>query len=215
MVAAAWLAIRRRAWPILAALAWAVGYLLLYILRLPAYQHGRYLMPAMPILFFIGLLAYLEFSRSGIFGRSHRIVQAVGQLSLLLLTIAFVFLGARSYGADVGLIESEMVVTAKWASTNLPTHAVIAAHDIGALGYFDHHPLLDMAGLVSPEVIPFIRDEHRLALFLDRRHANYLIAFTAFYPSLTRASEPVFTSAGRFAPEIGEKNMTVYVWSKP
>jgi hypothetical protein len=107
------------------------------------------------------------------------------------------------------------VVTAKWIASNIPDKAVVAAHDIGALGYFDHHRLIDLAGLVSPEVIPFIRDEARLATFMDRRHANYLVAFPAFYPALTRASEPVFSSGGPFAPEIGEKNMTVYLWHKP
>ena len=215
MVGAAVLAVRWRRWPMLAALAWGGGYLLLYILRLPAYQHGRYLMPAMPILLLAGLLAYLEVPRHTLSGRWRRIVWTAGQLSLVLLTIAFIFLGARSYGEDVGLIESEMVLTAKWVAANLPPQAVVAAHDIGALGYFDQHRLIDLAGLVSPEVIPFLRDETRLAAFMDRRHANYLVAFPAFYPMLTRASEPVFTSGGRFAPAIGEKNMTVYVWSSP
>ncbi len=92
---------------------------------------------------------------------------------------------------------------------------MVAAHDIGALGYFDHHRLIDLAGLVSPEVVPFIRDEARLAKFLDRQGADYLVAFPAFYPDLTRASEPVFTSGGSFAPAIGEQNMTVYLWSSP
>lgn len=215
VIASVVLAVRRRAWAMLAAMTWCGGYLLLYILRLPAYQHGRYLMPAMPLFFLFGLLAYLEFSKSTLFGRRRWIVQSVGQFSLILLTLGFIVLGARSYGEDVGLIESEMVVTAKWVAANLPPRAIVAAHDIGALGYFDHHQLIDLAGLVSPEVIPFIRDEARLAAFLDRRHADYLIAFPAFYPVLTRESEPVFTSQGPFAPEIGEKNMTVYLWLKP
>ena len=42
---------------------------------------------------------------------------------------------------------------------NTPPDALIAAHDIGAVGYFGQRRLLDLAGLVSPEVIPFIRDE--------------------------------------------------------
>ncbi len=142
-------------------------------------------------------------------------IQTIGRLSLLFVTLGFVVLGARSYGEDVGFIESEMVVTAKWVAVNIPPQAVVAAHDIGALGYFDDHRLIDLAGLVSPEVIPFIRDEAKLAAFLDRRHANYLIAFPAFYPTLTGESQPIFTSAGPFAPEIGEKNMSVYLWPGP
>ncbi len=215
VVAAVVMALRRKAWATLAAMAWCGGYLLLYILRLPAYQHGRYLMPAMPLFFLFGLLAYAEFVKSNLFGRQHWAVQTVGQFSLLLVTVGFVVLGARSYGQDVGLIESEMVATAKWAASNLPEHAVIAAHDIGALGYFDDHALIDLAGLVSPEVIPFIRNESRLTLFLNHRHANYLIAFPAFYPVLTGNLKAVWTTGGPFAPELGEKNMSVYLWPGP
>ena len=58
---------------------------------------------------------------------------------LSCLTLAFIFLGAHSYAEDVAVIESEMVVTAKWVAENLPPDALIAAHDIGALGYFDDH----------------------------------------------------------------------------
>ncbi len=206
------LAIRRRAWPMIAALLWCGGYLLLYILRLPAYQHGRYLMPAMPIYFLSGLLGYLEFQKSSLFGRNHWTIKTAWCFSLILLTLGFVWLGARSYGEDVGLIQSEMVVTAKWVAANLPPGAIVAAHDIGALGYFDNHELIDLAGLVSPEVIPFIRDENRLAKFLDQRDANYLIAFPAFYPELTRTLQTVFTSGGKFAPALGEKNMSVFRW---
>jgi hypothetical protein len=207
-----YLAIRRRAWPMMAALLWCGGYLLLYILRLPAYQHGRYLMPAMPVFFMFGLLSYLEFQRSFLFGRYHWPIKTVWQSSLSLLTVGFVLLGARSYGEDVGLIQSEMVVTAKWVAANLPPGSIVAAHDIGALGYFDDHQLIDLAGLVSPEVIPFMRDEARLAQFLDQRGANYLVAFPAFYPELTGTLPVVFTSGGKFAPAIGQKNMSVYLW---
>lgn len=209
------LAIRRRAWPAVAAMLWTASYLLLYIMRLPAYQHGRYLMPAMPIFFLFGLLAFIEFQKSNLLHRYHWFAKTAWQISLAAVSLLFVVLGARSYGEDVGLIESEMVVTAKWVAANLPPGAIIAAHDIGALGYFDNHELIDLAGLVSPEVIPFIRDETRLAAFLNQRRANYLIAFPAFYPELTRTAKPAFVSGGRFAPAQGEQNMTVYYWIGP
>ena len=209
------LSIRRRDWAGISSVLWCGGYLYLYISRLPAYQHGRYLMPAMPILFLFGLLAFFEFSRSDLIGRYHRTVQTAWQLSLVLVTLGFVALGARAYGEDVGLIESEMVVTAKWVAQNIPPNAIIAAHDIGALGYFDQHPLIDLAGLVSPEVIPFMRDETRLAVYLNRRGAGYLIAFPGFYPNLTRGLPVAFSSGGRFAIEAGQMNMAVYRWISP
>ena len=109
------------------------------------------------------------------------------------------------------MIESEMVDTAKWVSENIPQGDLIAAHDIGALGYYDDHNMIDLAGLVSPEVVPFIRDEEKLAEYLDARGAQYLIAFPDFYPLLSELSKPVFVTNG-MGPELGGKNMIVYHW---
>lgn len=195
-----------------AAFAWCVLYGIMYMLRLPAYQHGRYLMPAMPMLFVLGMLGYLEFRGLTWMGKHHWAAQWAWQSGVLLLSVGFLILGARAYGEDVALIETEMVNTAHWVEQRIPPGAVIAAHDIGALGYFDRHTLIDLAGLASPQVLPFIRDEARLADFLDQRGVQYLIAFPDLYPGLAAHSEPVHSSGGKFAPAAGHGNMTVYCW---
>jgi hypothetical protein len=209
------LSIQRRAWGSLAALIWCAGYLWLYVSRLPVYQHGRYLMPALPTFFLFGLLGFLEFVYSKMFKRYHWFVQTLWQAGVVAVTCLFIILGARSYAQDVAVIESEMVLTAQWVSENLPADALIAAHDIGALGYFDYHELIDLAGLVSPDVIPFIRDEPRLALYLNERGADYLIAFPGFYPALSQVAEKVYVTNGSFVPGFGEENMTVFRWISP
>jgi hypothetical protein len=150
------------------------------------------------------------------FARYHWIGQTIWRASIVMLALAFIFLGARSYANDVAVIESEMVVTAKWVAANLPPDALVAAHDIGALGYFDDHKLIDLAGLISPEVIPFIRDEPRLADYLNRSSADYLIAFPGFYPLLTENAEIVFVTNSAIAPTIfNEENMAIYLWKTP
>ncbi|HCR70974.1 MAG TPA: hypothetical protein DIW23_05990, partial [Anaerolineae bacterium] len=207
--------IREKNWGSIAAILWCFGYLYLYTSRLPVYQHGRYLMPAMPIFFLFGLLAFAEFDKSKLFNRYHWVGQTIWRGSIIMLVIAFVFLGARSYAQDVGVIESEMVVTAKWVAENVPAGRTIAAHDIGALGYFDEHPLIDLAGLISPEVIPFIRDEEQLAVFLNENNADYLIAFPSFYPQLTASAEIAFVTGSPITIAMGEQNMTVYLWKRP
>ena len=207
--------VREKMWGSIAALLWCFGYLLLYTSRLPVYQHGRYIMPAMPILFLFGLLAFAEFDKSKLFNRYHWIGQAIWRGSIVMLTIGFIFLGANSYAQDVTLIESEMVVTAKWVAQNIPADAIIAAHDIGALGYFDNHKIIDLAGLISPEVIPFIRNEPQLANFLNESNADYLIAFPYFYPELTASAEKIFVSGSQTTLALGEQNMVVYLWKRP
>ncbi|HCB01977.1 MAG TPA: hypothetical protein DEP19_06305 [Anaerolineae bacterium] len=207
--------VREKNWGNIAAILWCFGYLYLYTSRLPVYQHGRYLMPAMPIFFLFGLLAFAEFDKSKLFNRYHWVGQAIWRGSVVMFVVAFIFLGARSYAQDVGVIESEMVVTAKWVAENVPAGRTIAAHDIGALGYFDEHPLIDLAGLISPEVIPFIRDEEQLAEFLNENAADYLIAFPSFYPHLTDSAEIAFETGSPITLAMGEQNMTVYLWKRP
>lgn len=203
-------AIRRQDWGTIVGLAWLAGYLLIYISRLPVYQHGRYVIPGMPIFFLWGLLGLFIYIQQGRTGRYHRSLLAGWRLIILGVSGAFWLLGARAYVQDVAFIESEMVITAKWVSENIPANELIAAHDIGALGYFDTHPILDLAGLVSPEVIPIMRDEDQLRKYLASNDVNYLIAFPDFYPLLSKRLIPVFITNGNIAPLLGGENMVVF-----
>jgi hypothetical protein len=130
-----------------------------------------------------------------------------------VVLIVFWVQGARAYALDVAFIESEMVRTARWVAENAEPDALIAAHDIGALGYFGGRDLLDLAGLVSPEVIPFMRDEVRLEGYLDSAGANYLITLQGWYPGLEQGREVVFVPEGEFAVSLGGTHMAIYAWA--
>jgi hypothetical protein len=206
--------VRQRHWAKLAGLVWSAGYLMMYSLRLPVtYQHGRYLMPVIPILVVTGWLG-LSFWLSQQEDQVWQFVISRAWLGILGIILAvFWGLGAQAYGRDVGVIETEMVRTAVWIQENIPEEAVLGAHDIGALGYFTEHEIVDLAGLVSPDVIPFIRDEKQLARYLDAQGADYLVAFPSWYPELAAQSDPIYQSGGRFAPRLGNAHMTVYKWN--
>jgi hypothetical protein len=205
-------AVRQRAWGVLAAAVWLAGFLALYAWFLPVtYQHGRYVMPAMPIFFLLGLAGLVEFGT-----RKHAwLLLNFWRLAMGAVLVVFWGLGAFTYAQDVAVIESEMVATAKWISVNVPPGALVAAHDIGALGYFGKHELVDLAGLVTPEVIPFLRDENRIATYITGRGVSYLMVFPDWYPTLTSHLIPVFTTGAPYAPAQGGTNMTVYRWPAP
>lgn len=207
-------AYRRRSSGVIASILWIIGYLFLYAWRLPVtYQHGRYLIPIMPMFFILGLSGLV----SWIGLRSDKSIKRILSRSWLLTAsiVLFVFwlLGARSYSRDVAFIESEMVDTAKWIERNTPSESIIAAHDIGALGYFGGRQILDLAGLVSSDVIPFIRDEDRLEEYLKIHGADYLMTFPGWYPNLVRQKKIIYQTDGRYGPTIGGENMTVYLLS--
>lgn len=115
---------------------------------------------------------------------------------------------------DVAVIESEMVETAHWIKENTGADSLIAAHDIGALGFFSDRKLVDLAGLVSPEVIPFIRDENALREHLNSEGADYLVTFPGWYPELTSAYPLIYQTGGEFSPLMGGENMAVYKWEQ-
>ena len=204
--------IRARNWGALAGFIWFIGYIVIYFMRLPAYQHGRYIIPAFPIMYLWGLLGFISFINSKSAFKHGSFLSLSWRIALGTVLFLFLLLGARTYAMDVAFIESEMVVTAKWAEENLDADAVLAVHDIGAIGYFDNHTLIDLAGLVSPDVVLFIRDESRLAEYLDDRNADYLVTFPEFYPELISERERVFSTNAAYAPALGGENMGVYRW---
>ncbi len=221
----AWKAYQRRNWNVIGAILWWLGYTLIYAVRLPVtYQHGRYLIPAMAVYFVIGMTGTLEMTKNLKLEkrinlktlerrkRWARLAAIEWIAGLTVLWGVMIFIGAITYAQDVAIIETEMVNTARWVAVKTPENAVIAAHDIGALGYFGNRRILDLAGLVTPEVIPFIRDEKKLANYLDQNDAGYLMTFPGWYPELINHLSPVYQSNGKFSPAAGGENMAVFLW---
>ncbi len=206
--------IRQRDWSRLAPLLWAGAHLGAYAWRLPLtyQQHGRYAMPTIPSLFVLGLTGVLGWVQPGAKEMLRRVSSRVWLLSIVAVTAGFWYRGARAYGQDVAIIESEMVACSRWIAENTEVEALVAAHDIGALGYFGKRDILDLAGLVDPEVIPYIRNEAALEELLDAQHADYLMTFPGWYPELIVRGEQVFATGGRFSPAAGMENMVVYSW---
>ncbi len=203
---------RRRRWLAYLPAVWWLVTVFLYASRLPVtYQHGRYQMPVIPVLLIYGVPGtWLLLSKaSTTVGRAaaRALVLAAG-----VVFAAFLVIGGQAYLADVRIIDSEMVDVAHWLNENTPDDALVAVHDIGAIGYFARRPLLDLAGLVSPEIIPFMRDESRLYRYIRDRGASYLVTFPSWYPRMTAEGglELVYQTGAPWAVQAGGDNMAVY-----
>jgi hypothetical protein len=193
---------------------WWLGYSLIYAMQLPVtYQHGRYLIPAMPVYLLVGLVGSLEALRFEETSKGMRwALKRVWIGASVIVLAAFWVIGGQSYAKDVAIINTEMVDAALWLNQNTAPDDLIAVHDIGAVGYYSQRQIIDLAGLVTPEIIPIIRDEAQLAAYLDRQGAAYLMTFPEWYPALTSGLEPVYTSDGAFSPGAGGENMVIYRW---
>ena len=208
-----WVSLRHKRWAPLWPLVWAGAFILAYVLRLPVtYQHGRYLIPVIPVLVAVGVGGMAGLLRLRDSALVPRVLSRAWVATTGLLLIAFWFVGANAYQRDVQIIETEMVVTAQWIEQHTPPDALVAAHDIGALGYFGERNILDLAGLVSPDVIPFIRDEDHLSQWLTASGADFLVTFPNWYSRLTRTAPLVFQTNAPYSPNAGGTNMAVYRW---
>lgn len=212
----AWKAAASRRWSRLVPLAWVVAHLGAYAWRLPViYQHGRYAIPVLPVLIVLGIDGWAEVVDLRSSRSLPRVLSRVWAGALAVVAAVFWIRGARAYAAEVAFIETEMVTAARWVAENTPEDALVAAHDIGALGYFADRRLVDLAGLISPEVIPILRDEAALRSYLNAQGAAYLVTFPGWYPSLTAGASPLFATSGAFSPAAGGENMAVYPWPTP
>jgi hypothetical protein len=166
----------------------------------------------MPVYFILGLVGTLQLA---LLLRAKPLPWLLARVMIIsgaAIWLAFFVIGAGRYAQDVAIIETEMVATAKWTAANTPPDALIAAHDIGAMGYFGQRRLLDLAGLVSPEVIPFIRDENQIARWLDQQQVDYLVVLSGWYSTLPVGKMQVFTTNGSFAVDSGGSNMQIFRW---
>jgi hypothetical protein len=90
---------------------------------------------------------------------------------------------------------------------------VIAVHDIGAVGYMTDRPLLDLAGLITPEVIPIMTDAEELADFMLESGAEYAVFFPDFsrtYERLDSMFQRVHCTGYAWTRAAGLENMCAY-----
>jgi hypothetical protein len=216
LVYAAYLLIRRRQWPAVLPLVWWLAVLSVYALRLPVnYQHGRYVIPTIPWLIIYGIWGTASVLRPRSSNLVVRVLSRGTPLAIALLAVLFWGRGAIAYGDDVAFIEGEMMAIARWIDENTPPDTIIAVHDIGAVGYLTDRPLLDLAGLITPEVIPIMTDAEKLADWMLERGAEYAVFFPDFsstYEQLDADArlEQVHCTDLAWTQAAGLKNMCAY-----
>jgi len=70
-----------------------------------------------------------------------------------------------------------------WLKENTPADARVALEPIGAVGYYSGRHIVDLGGLVQPEVWPYLKEgsgsrTDSLLVFLERKGVDYLIDFS-------------------------------------
>jgi hypothetical protein len=124
---------------------------------MPVGNFGRYLFPLYPSLVVLGMLGAQSLGRAvrePWRWRGARLPVPAVALSLLLLPSVTATLGGASrYARNVANVEQSDVRAGRWIAEHVPPDAVLGVQDVGAIGFLAPNPLLDLVGIVTPEVL--------------------------------------------------------------
>ena len=132
----------------LALLAHPLGMALLAPYRGPGFQEGRYSIHLLPLAVIV-LAVALDTAPA----RLRRPALALW----LLLALWTLWPASERYAWGVENIEAMQVKLGHWVDANLPPKARVALNDIGAIAYVSRREVVDLMGLVTPEILPYRR----------------------------------------------------------
>jgi hypothetical protein len=182
---------RRRALGIvgLALLAHPLAMAILAPYRGPAFQEGRYSIHLLPVAILMLIVAWSSASTTLTTAWSSMRARVAGRVvGVVYLATALVTLwpAAERYAWGVQNINAMQVHLGRWVDAHLPGAATLAVNDIGAIAYFSRRPVLDLLGLVTPEIRPYRREgEAGVLRFIAERCPDFVIVFPTWFPELT------------------------------
>ncbi len=182
----------------------------IYWYKLPyAHRFGRYMMPIIPFFILVSTIGIRDFTRLiGSFMKSREITN--GLMFILIAVILFFEWGDYSeikevYATENKYISDRQVAAAMWIKENTEPDAIIGTHDVGAIGYYSERKIVDVAGLVTPELINKINEKDYVNIMSDymkKSGVDYLVFLREWYTVVNQPA--LFSTAETLPPEIME-----------
>ena len=160
--------------------------LLLWVFLLPAvyvifdfHVLSRYLLPVIPAIVAVGIAGAARLLRNARPKTMQKVIVLIAAATMLQsLVFYFKVVVSPTREFSKGLDEV-LVPMGRWLADNSPPGSVVASPDIGAIGYFSEREVLDLGGLVTPEINDMRKriDVERIideGLYLDLG-ADYLV----------------------------------------
>lgn len=134
-------------WPTLLALSFALGGVQVV---------SRYMLPALPCVLLLGM-ASLRWVAETTFPRRYRIALPLF-LALFCVQNALLtaLVSAPSARAHTRGLRGSLIAIGIWARDHTPPGTYFAVADVGAFGYYSERRVLDLYGLVTPELAPLV-----------------------------------------------------------
>ncbi|MBN2015253.1 hypothetical protein JW766_00260 [Candidatus Dojkabacteria bacterium] len=139
----------------------------------------------------------------------------------IILQLILLFNWASTYAWNVKNINDMHVTLGKWINENTPMDSVIALNDIGAITYYSQREIIDLVGLVSPDVLEVTdglsKEEREAPLwqYLKEKQPDYIIILPCWYPEISKKEELKEMKRIRLDKYlIIDCEMVVYEWNE-
>ncbi len=189
-------------------LLWLFGlFLLTPIVVDLVWHHGRYTMPLIPFQMIVAAMG-VDWLLRGVQRRVNK--SWVTGITAVLLTLLLVMGGMWQLGAWANMLAQNTkeiqdidIALGTWLAENTEPDVLLAVDDIGAVTYFSGRRILDLHGLVSPEMwvaerLPIGLEQEQLTMrILADAGVDYLVGFPdwhwAFLMGDTAVYTPIYT----------------------
>ncbi|MEO8446460.1 MAG: hypothetical protein ABI528_03145, partial [bacterium] len=181
----------------------------IYWLKLPyAHRFGRYLMPIIPFFILVGTIGFRDMAR---------IINKYTTNALFAKSVFYILIGVtyfmgitiydetrELYAQQCRYIYDRQVKAAQWIKKNTKEGDIIATHDVGAIGFYSDRKIVDVAGLVTPELITKINDQNYVE-YMTQYMREKGVTHLAFLREWYRVSNqnPLFSTIA-LPPEVME-----------
>jgi hypothetical protein len=164
----------------------------------PTYLFLWYITPIYPIYFLFvgGAFSFI----SGWREQRRKHTKILGRLvitAMAIVLVVFDYSSVQSHRSYRNMTKTVHQAIGLYLRANARPTDVVAAEDIGYIGYYSGLKILDRDGLISPEVIPYNRDENYLGLILDKEPEWFVADTDSPTSQFMRSSE--FTARYRLA----------------
>src|SRR5690349_6595829 len=171
---------RLKAWRTIFALTLVLATIAMYAVVLPTGGHGgRYqalLMPFVMPLFGIGLIAVGRWA-GGRLGSPPRLLDwstGVSVAAVAAVSINAMVKWAHLTGDGIRHINDTEVRMADWIRSHVPKDDAVASFDIGGIGRFAEHRIVDLGGLTDPTFVPNLY-AGSVAAYLEKHSIAWLV----------------------------------------
>lgn len=151
-------------------------------------HHVRYLIPLLP---FVNLIAiYLIFRildmNISIKLKEFMLKRKSFLAVILLFSFTYYVVYAVALGKNTDNINNQQIKLAQWVKENVRKDETIALNDIGAITFINKNHIIDMAGLITPEILKYRTytwndNLDSLNYLLKKNNVSYIIIYDEWF----------------------------------